>query len=163
MLKKYTLICLALLCFKTQSQTSAQNDWERNLNVLEETLPLFDIKLYDPRNPDIAIRIKNYTIENGFLVVSLWERATKRTTKSNFDWKCLRDIEFTCETSCTLTLVFGSTVTNMNNKKTRIELSNCEEISKKNCNRLTWKSQDDFVKKSRQIFEQIIDSNRNKN
>ncbi|TBW28259.1 hypothetical protein [Gramella sp. KN1008] len=160
MLKKYTLICLALVCFNTQAQSTTQNEWDRNLNVLAETLPMFDIKIYESSNPNIAIKIKNYSIEDDFLVVSVWERATRKSNRSVFDLRCLTDVDLTCETSCSLTLIFdGAVIPDINNDKTRIILSNCEVVSKKGCNRITWSQEDNFVKTAKQAFQKIIKSN----
>lgn len=156
MLKKYTFICLALICFNTQAQTTTQSEWDRNMKVLAETIPMFDIKIYESSNPDFAVQIKNYSIEDDFLVVSIWERATRTSKKSSFNLRCLKDIDLTCETSCTLRLVFDKAVASIqNNQITRIDLSNCEVLSKNSCSKTVWKPEDDFIRKTINSFKKI--------
>ena len=163
MVKQFILIGLCLVFFTTQSQIQKQPEWGENIKVLEETVAVFDIKLYNSTNPDVAVKIKNYTIEDDFLVVSVWERSTRKSKKSKFNLRCLTNADLNCETSCTLTLVFDSAgASNMNNAKTRIELSNCEVVSEKNCERITWKPEDDSVLKARQAFQQLGYDNKKK-
>ena len=160
MLKQLFLIGLILLCFKSQSQNPQQSEWDKNIKILVETTPMFDIKLYNSKNPGVAIRIKNYTIENDFLVVSVWERSTKKSKSSTFDLRCLKDAYLTCEALCTLKLVFdGAIAPDISDEKTRIEFSNCEVRSQKKCERFTWSRKDDFVKRTMQAFQQISNLN----
>jgi hypothetical protein len=162
MLRKFVQICIIMVCFGLQSQSSDQNNWEGNIKILIETVAMFDIKVYNSTNPEVAVKIKNYTIEDDFLIVSMWERSTGKSEKSKFNLRCLANADLNCETSCTLTLDFDSAgASNMNNAKTRIELSNCEVVSKTNCSRLTWKPEDDSVLKAKQAFQQLVFLNNN--
>ncbi|WP_026932575.1 hypothetical protein [Christiangramia echinicola] len=156
MVKQFILIGLCLVFFTTQSQIQKQPEWGENIKVLEETVAVFDIKIYNTTNPDVAVKIKNYSIEDDFLIVNVWERATRKSKISKFNLRCLINTVLNCETSCTLTLFFDiSGESNMNKAKTRIELSNCEVVSEKNCERITWKPEDDSALKAKRAFQQI--------
>ena len=156
MVKHFILIGFCLVFFTTQSQIQKQPEWGENIKILTQTVPLFNIKIYNSTNPDVAVKIKNYSIEDDFLIVNVWERATRKSKISKFNLRCLTNADLNCETSCTLTLFFDSSgKSNMNRAKTRIELSNCEVVSEKNCERITWKPEDNFVIKSRKAIQEI--------
>ncbi len=158
MLKHCILIGLILIFYKSQSQSQKQSEWNRNMKILEETVPMFDIKVYNSTNPDVAERIKNYTIEKNFLVVSVWERSTGTSKKSTFNLKCLNGVELDCSSYCSLMLSFKETDAE---NRIMLKISNCELSERtvdqpKKCLRTTWNTNEVFVKKAKQIFHEIL-------
>lgn len=165
MVKQFILIGVCLVFFTMQSQIQKKPEWGVSIQVLEETVSMFDIKLYNRKNPDVALEIRNYTIEDDFFVVSVWERATRKSKKYKINLRCLSEVELSCEGTCSFTLFFDSAVIlDIDYKKNQLIISNCEvRRSQDDCNRITWSQEDDFVKKARQAFKQISYLNRKAN